>query len=78
MKHIEVLGSGCTNCKNTAHLIEEVAKSAGIEIDLQKVEDMQAIVKAGIMRTPGVIIDGKIVHSGGVPSREKVQEWFSV
>lgn len=76
MKEIKVLGTGCANCKATTRLIEETAKTAGVEIRLEKVEDMPAIVGYGVLATPGVVVDGTVVHSGGVPSREKVLSWL--
>lgn len=76
MKNVKVLGTGCANCRNTLQLIEEVAKTAGVEIELEKVEDLQRIMGYGVMATPGVVIDGKVVHSGGVPARSKVEAWF--
>ena len=77
MKDIKVLGSGCANCKTTIALIEQVAQDKGVEIQVDKVQDMQAIIGYGVMSTPGVVIDGKVVHSGGVPSRDKIQQWFA-
>ena len=76
MKNIKVLGTGCANCKNTLKLIEDVAKAKGVEIRLEKVEDLKQIMTSGVMSTPGVVIDDKVVHAGGVPSREKVEGWF--
>ena len=76
MKDGKVLGTGCANCRNTVALIEAVAKERGAEITLEKVEDMPSIMSYGIMSTPGVVIDGKVVHAGGVPSRDKVLGWF--
>ena len=75
---IKVLGSGCTNCKNTVALIDQVAKAKGVDITLEKVEDMRAIMAYGVMSTPGVVVNGKVVHAGGVPSRDKIEQWFSV
>ena len=77
MKDIKVLGSGCANCKSTVALIEQTAKARGVEISLQKIEDMQDIVRYGVMSTPGVVLDGKVVHAGGVPSRDKIERWLS-
>jgi small redox-active disulfide protein 2 len=77
MKNIKVLGTGCANCRNTQKLIEDVAAAAGVEVSIEKVEDMQDIVRLGVMSTPGVFIDGKVVHSGGVPARSKVEGWFA-
>ncbi len=76
MKNIKVLGSGCANCQATYTLVADVAQAKGADISLEKVEDMAAIVRAGVMSTPAVLIDGKLVHSGGVPARAKVESWF--
>jgi small redox-active disulfide protein 2 len=76
MKNVKVLGTGCANCKNTVKLVAEVALAKGVEIQLEKVEEIQDIATYRIMATPGVVIDGQVVHAGGVPSREKVESWF--
>ena len=77
MKDIKVLGTGCANCKSTLKLIEEAAKAKGVDVRLEKVEDLKAIMGYGVMSTPGVVIDGKVVHAGGVPSREKIEQWLN-
>jgi small redox-active disulfide protein 2 len=74
---IKVLGTGCANCKTTLKLIEDIAAEKGVAVQLEKVEDIQAIMGYGVMSTPGVVIDGKVVHAGGVPSREKIAEWLA-
>jgi small redox-active disulfide protein 2 len=74
---IKVLGTGCANCRNTIALIEQVAKSRSVDFTLQKVEELRDIAAYGVMSTPGVVIDGKVVHAGGVPSREKIEQWLS-
>ncbi len=74
---IKVLGTGCANCKNTIALIDQVAQANGVTVMLEKLEDLRDIARYGVMRTPGVVIDGKVVHAGGVPSREQVQGWLS-
>ena len=74
---IKVLGSGCGNCKNTVNLIEQVAQAKGVAVQLEKVEDIRAIMGYGVMSTPGVVINGKVVHAGGVPSRDKIEQWLS-
>lgn len=74
---IKVLGRGCANCRNTIALIGEVAKAKGVDVTLVKVEDMRDIVGYGIMSTPGVVINGQVVHAGGVPSRAKIEQWLS-
>lgn len=74
---IKVLGTGCANCKNTIALIEQVARDKGVPVTLAKVEELREIMGYGVMSTPGVVIDGKVVHAGGVPSRAKVEQWLS-
>ena len=77
MKNVKVLGTGCANCRNTVQLIDSVAKENGVEITLEKVEDMQAIIGYGVMRTPAVVVEGKVVHSGGIPDRSAVSGWIA-
>lgn len=73
---IKVLGTGCANCKTTLKLIEDVAAEKDVTVQVEKVEDIQAIMSYGVMSTPGVVIDGKVVHAGGVPSRDKIAGWL--
>ena len=77
MKNIKVLGTGCASCKTTLKLIEEAARAKGVAIQLEKVEDLKDIMSHGVMSTPGVVVDGKVVHSGGIPSREKIDGWLA-
>ena len=77
MKNIKVLGTGCANCKTTLKLIEETARAKGLDVQLEKIEDIAGIMSFGVMSTPGVVIDGKVVHAGGVPDRKKVEGWLS-
>ncbi|HNL96705.1 thioredoxin family protein [Accumulibacter sp.] len=76
MKDVKVLGTGCANCRNTIRLIEEVATEKGVAIALSKVDALPEIMKYGVMSTPGVVVDGTVVHSGGVPDRAKVAGWL--
>lgn len=74
---IKVLGTGCANCRNTIALIEQVARDTGVPITLGKVENLREIMGYGVMSTPAVVIDGKVVHAGGLPARGKVESWFA-
>jgi small redox-active disulfide protein 2 len=76
MKAVKVLGTGCANCRATVQRVEDVAKEHGVPITMEKVEAIQDIMAFGILATPGVVVDGKVVHSGGVPSREKIAGWL--
>jgi small redox-active disulfide protein 2 len=75
MKKIKVLGPGCCNCETTAKVIAQAAKEAGVEIDLEKVTDVAEIMSYGVMSTPGVVVDGQVVHIGGVPGPDLVRKW---
>ena len=74
---IQVLGPGCANCRTTYALLEQVAREKGVDVALTKVEDMMQIARLGVLATPGVVIDGKVVHSGGVPARAKIEQWLA-
>jgi len=74
---VKVLGTGCANCKATVALIEQVAQAKGVSVQVQKVEELRDIMSFGVMSTPGVVIDGKVVHAGGIPSRDKIEQWLA-
>jgi small redox-active disulfide protein 2 len=76
MKNVKILGSGCRNCQVTYDLIQEVAAAKGVAVELEKVQDIGQIMGFGVMSTPGVVIEGKVVHSGSVPSRKQVEGWL--
>lgn len=76
MIDVKVLGSGCANCTTTLKRIEDVTSENGIAISMTKVEDMAEIMSYGIMSTPGVVIDGKIAHAGGIPDKKTILSWF--
>jgi len=57
-------------------LVEAVALEQGAEIQVEKVENLQDIMRYGVMSTPAVVIEGQVVHAGGVPSRQEVEGWL--
>jgi len=71
---IKILGIGCKNCVNLAKNTEEALKELGMEATITKVTDMKDIAKYGIMRTPGLVIDEKVVSYGKVASTEEIAE----
>ncbi|MDY0329723.1 MAG: thioredoxin family protein [Thiomonas sp.] len=76
MLNIKILGTGCASCKSTQKLVEDVIQAKGLQAQVEKVEDIASIMQYGVMRTPGVVIDGKVVHSGGIPSRAQIESWL--
>ena len=76
MKNIKVLGGGCRNCQTTYELIRKTAEELGAEVTMEKVEDFAQIMSYGVMSTPAVVIDGQVVHAGGIPDRKTVASWL--
>lgn len=74
---IKVLGTGCANCKSTIALIDQIAKAKGVPVTLTKIEELRDIMAYGVMSTPGVVINDKVVHAGGIPSRDKIEQWLA-
>ncbi len=77
MKAIKVLGSGCKRCIAAAEMVQAEADRLGIPVTVEKVTDMAAIAGYGVASTPGIVIDGKVVHAGGLPKPESVAAWLS-
>ncbi|MCE2596002.1 thioredoxin family protein [Motilimonas cestriensis] len=76
MKQIKVLGSGCTKCVKTAELIEQVANEQGVAVSVIKETDPQTMLAYGVMSTPAVVIDEKLVHAGSMPQAVQIKEWL--
>lgn len=71
---IKVIGSGCANCKNLLQKTQEAVKTLNADAQVIYVTDMEEIIATGIMRTPGLMINGKIKISGRVPSVKEIQQ----
>jgi len=76
MKNIKVLGSGCSNFRATSERIEQRANELQVEVELEKVEEIQDIMRYNVMSTPGVVVDGVVVHAGGVPKPAQIDQWL--
>ena len=77
MKVIKVLGSGCAKCTKTAEVISEIAKTLNIEVDISKETNPEVIMSHGVMRTPAVVVNENLVHSGSIPNRQDIEKWLS-
>lgn len=73
---IEVLGSGCAKCRKTEEIISETIKRLGIEAEVVHVTDIGEIVERGIVMTPAVVIDGRTMVEGRIPSEAQIRAWF--
>jgi len=69
---IEVLGTGCSKCKNLEKVVQDAVAKAGIFAQIEKVEDIAKIVEYGVMSTPGLVVDGNVKLTGRVPSVDEV------
>lgn len=74
---VKVLGPGCANCVKLDKLVHEVAASLSLTADIEKVTDYGRIASYGVLRTPGLVVDGKVVCYGRVPSADEVKQWLT-
>ncbi len=74
---IKVLGPGCMNCKTLERRTQEAVASLGMDAVVEKVVEIREIASYGILRTPGLVIDGKVVVSGRVPAVDEIREMIA-
>ena len=77
MLKIQVLGPGCAKCKVLFEHADQAAKQLGLEYEIEKVTDIDAILAYGVMTTPALVVDGKLKVSGRVPSVEHLRAVLS-
>jgi small redox-active disulfide protein 2 len=73
-KRIEVLGPGCVRCKETYRVVQHVVETDHLDADVVKVESMDRRIELGLLATPGVAVDGKVVFSGRIPKAEEIRK----
>ena len=71
---IKVLGTGCVKCKKLEKLTENTVNELGLDANIEKVEDIYKIMQFGVMRTPGLVIDGKVVLTGRLPKTSELKD----
>jgi len=74
MKKLQILGTGCPRCKELAENAEAAAKALGIDYELEKVTDINKIMKFGVMITPALAVDGEVKVAGEVPEPEAIKD----
>ena len=72
--NIKILGTGCTKCKSLEQSVRDTINEMGIEADVSKVEDIMKIMEYGIMKTPGIVINEKVVSAGKLLSKDQIKE----
>jgi len=76
MLDIKVLGSGCPNCQKVEALVREVMAEHKLEANIEKVTDRNRFLDYGVMMTPGLWVNGKLVSSGKIPAKNSVEQWI--
>lgn len=76
MLSIKILGPGCANCRKLEQIAHEAVAALGIEAEISKVTDMQQIIAYDVLKTPGLVINEKLVSSGRIPTPQTVAEWI--
>ncbi len=76
MKKIEVLGMGCQRCSLLASRAKEAIEDLGVEVELVKVQDIEAIAKHGVLATPALVVNGVVKVAGKIPKVEEIKEWI--
>jgi len=76
MLKVIVLGPGCPNCKKVEQLCYEVAAENNLDLNLEKITDFKKFTDYGIMFTPGLIINGKVMSSGKIPTKATLTHWM--
>jgi len=73
---IKILGTGCAKCLTLENKVRELVKTNAIEAEIEKVTNLQDIMKYGIMMTPGLVINEKIVSFGSIPKDTQILQWM--
>jgi small redox-active disulfide protein 2 len=76
-RKIEVLGPGCSRCKETYRVVRQVVEADHLEVDVEKVESLERMIELGLITTPGVAVDGKVVLSGRIPKADEVRKFLA-
>ncbi len=74
---IKILGGGCARCKLLEENTRKALEETGLRADLEKVEDYRKIMEYGVMQTPALVVDGKVVMSGRVPRADELKKLIS-
>jgi small redox-active disulfide protein 2 len=73
---IQILGSGCAKCKTLEERVRQLVAKHQFPVEVEKVTDLQEIIKYGIMMTPGLVIDGVVKSVGSIPKDDQLLEWM--
>lgn len=74
---LEILGTGCPKCKKLMELTQEAVKETGVSVEIGKVDKINDIMNYGVMITPALVVDGKVVVAGRIPSKDEIKKWIN-
>lgn len=74
--NIKILGGGCANCKRLEQIAKKIVEDHHLSAEIEEVRDYAEIMKYGVMSTPALVVDGKVVCSGRVPAESEVAVWL--
>lgn len=73
IKVIEILGPGCVRCRETQRVVRHIVDEAKLECRVEKIESIDRMVELGLLRTPAIAVDGRVVHQGSIPKSDEVR-----
>ena len=73
---IRILGTGCSNCNKLEQLVFNVCAENNIDADIQKITDFKEFAKYGVMMTPGLVVNGKVLSQGKIPVKSTLLHWL--
>lgn len=73
---IEILGTGCPNCKKLEENAKKAVSELGLDVKISKVAEIEKIIGYGVMSTPAIAIDGKVKASGRIPDAREIKTWL--
>lgn len=76
MREVKVLGPGCPKCRALEEEVRKVVAELGLPVKVEKVTDVGEIINYGVMLTPALVVDGRVVVSGRVPPRDEIKRWL--
>jgi small redox-active disulfide protein 2 len=73
---VQILGAGCSKCKTLEQKVRQLNDTHALNLEIEKVTDIQEIIKYGILATPGLVIDGTVKSTGFIPKDEQILAWM--
>ena len=74
---LEILGTGCAKCKQLHEAVLKVVTETGIQAEVRKIEDIARILEYGVLSTPALVRDGKVLVAGRIPTSKEIASWLA-